>query len=715
MPAPAIRIRIGASVDAGAMKAFEAIEKRASKAQAMLARASAAGARDQTKAADQAARAQIRGQDLVAKQGKLAADGWARSLIAIGKVAERELNRQARAQARAQTQAGQRFAQNVSHRATRFLTPNAPLGSIASNAARDIARGLGIDFSMGGGLQRNRSLETETIGLAQQERIATGGKTRGAKGFESMARASGAQFGTDPTQPLSLARAFTAKTGEFGQIDDLLKRFMPLAVASGTGFEDMGAAAGAFFEQVKHLPDAMARTEKGMRAIIGQTAVGSVEMPDFAVQMGKVAANANKFEGDVGENIVKMAALAQLSISTGGAANAAQAATGVGSMANTFGKAARIAKFKEHGVDIFTDKSQTKLRDPMEVIKDTFRKTQGNIPQIAEMFADTYGRKPITALGAHFNAAGGGEAGIEAIDKALKKFMTTTLSESAQQQNLADHMESTSVKAQLFQNRLDEISAKVATKLLPALEQAGPGLLKFAEAVGAVSTWVVDNPKKAIAGAIAASFARAGVESVLRSGMERMILGPAGGAGGGIGGAGRGAKVGNLAGNLGAAGTIASLAVTTLVVGMATIDYLVDRSKAEEAKRFASNINSMNQEGEVRTLVDKGKLGEAANKQAQIVKDRQKNLAATEEAQPGFFTKSFEKFIDPIALLIEQFDPAVAGALGSRDDANKKVLADQKAELAQSRAALQQILNTLSGGLTINNFPGQKDWGRDWQ
>lgn len=687
MPAPPIRIRIGASVDASVDRAFASVEKRAARAQAMVVRGQEQGARTAAREAEKAATAQERAQDRVARHGRRSADEWARAMRSVGKVAEQELNRQARAQQRANRSAGMRFAERTSHRTTRFLTPNAPLGSMASQAARDIARGVGVDPTFSGALERNRGLESQAIGLAQQERIATGGTSAGPKHFEQVARQAGKELGVVPTQALELARAFTGKTGEFSQIEAVLKRLGPMAIASGTGFEDMGAAAGFFFNQVKHLPNALEVTEQGLRAIIGQTAVGSVEMPDFAREMGRVAANANKFQGNRAENITKLAALAQLSIESGGATSAADAARSVAAFGNTFGKGARIDAFKSAGVDLFTDKSQTQMRDPFEIIKDSFRKTGGNIPQLSNMFADTLGRKPVAALGQAFQAAGGGEAGIKAVDAALKRYMSTTLSADAQQKNMNDHLNSTTVKAQLFQNRLDEIAEKVATKLLPALEKVGPDLLGFAESLGKLTTWVIENPKKTIALAITASIARAGIESAIRSGIERLIVGPGGN---------RAPSVGNAAGALGGAAVALSIAGAVVSVASITAEQLVAKTMELQEQARNESMGAHELERKAAELQEKGDLPGAAKLLEQAREKRH-------EAAGAIMSESERGPLENLIHRIEQLIRPEHVQDVEVDQARRLEL--QQAALEDTRQQLRDLNARIAGGITVNNMP----------
>lgn len=487
---------------------------------------------EQEKAAKAAVKAHDRAQKEIQRAFAATTAAAEREAAKQTRDAEREAKKQSRILEReASRQVGirEKFAERTSHRATRFFFPP-PSGIIgaAGRIAGDVMRGAGVDLSISGGVSRAVSLQTGGIGLANQERIATGA-TQGSGFYAGLARKTGADRSVDPEQVMNMIRGFTGKTGDFGAAAKMADPLTSIGTASGASLDEMGDAAGFVYNQLNKLPDAANRTIAVMRGIVGQTAVGAVEMKDYATQMGRIAANANKFEGSVDTNIMKMSALAQLSIESGGATSAADAARAVGSFANTFGKNARIKAFKGAGVDLFTDKSQTTLRDPFEIVRDSFRKTKGNIPQLADMFADTLGRKPITSLGMAYKNAGGGEAGIAAITAALNKYMSAQLTPETERKNNEDYANSDAAKAQRFQNNLDKVVASAADKVFPALEKLAPQALAVADAFGKVVGYVADNPIKSVILALVAAIGRAGLESVLRAAIEKQIMGVGGG------------------------------------------------------------------------------------------------------------------------------------------------------------------------------------------
>lgn len=506
-------------------KAFVAAEKTAIKSAQKIQS-------EQEKAAKAAAKAHERAQKEIQKQlaattrvVEREAAKQARTVEREAKSAAKAVEREAKREANRQVGIRERFAERTGYRATRLLFP--PPSGIFGSATRiagDVMRGAGVDLSISGGVSRAVSLQSGAIQVANQERIATG-KSKGSAFYERLSRDAGDVKSVDPSKVMGMVNQFVGKTGAFDDAAKITQKLTSLGTASGSDLNELGDAAGYVYNQLKDLPDAGEKTIEVLRGIVGQTAIGAVNMPDYAKQLGRIAANASKFEGNRGDNISKLSAFAQLAIESGGASSPADAARSTGALADNFGKAARLKAFKKAGIDVFTDKSQTLIRDPIEIIKDSFRKTKGNIPQLADLFASTIGRKPITALGNAYTAAGGGEAGIRAIQAKYDTYRNAQLTPETERKNNEDYANSDAAKAQRFQNNLDKVVASAADKVFPALEKLAPKALAVADAFGKVVGYVADNPVKSVILALVAAIGRAGLESVLRAAIEKQIMG----------------------------------------------------------------------------------------------------------------------------------------------------------------------------------------------
>lgn len=611
-------------------------------------------ARAEVRAAEKAARARVQAETRANREIERAFAATSRANereeTKRTRTAERELNKQQRAR--------ETFASRVSHRATRFLFPP-PMGILgaASRLAGGLLRGAGIDTSIQGGMGRAIALNSGAVGLSNQERITTG-QTRGAGYYENLARNTGDKFSQRPEAVLDLVRSFTGKTGDFGAADKMSEQLTSISVASGADLNEMGDAAGYVYNQLKNIPGAAEKTIAVMRGIVGQTAVGAVEMKDYAKQMGRVAANAQSFEGDVSKNILKLSALTQLNIESGGATSAADAARGTVSFANTFGKGARLKQFEKAGVRVYTDdtvvngrvvagKERTTKRDPFELLKDSFRATKGNVPQLANMFADVLGRKPLMALGGAFKAAGGGEAGIAAVEKSFGRYMNAQLSPETEKKNLADYKNSPAAKAQAFQNNLDKIVATMATRVIPSLERLAPKALTLADALGKLIGYVTENPFKALSAALTLAIGRAFLEAKLRNSIERtavnsgsgMLPGASGGTRltGGVSVPGTGAAIngGGLGvfGNFVAALQIATAAVVAFQAGMVVIDAWIASKEKKQNADAIENANAGGLEGKFQASANNTKLARTPEEKAQLVAYQAKLAKRVQDAE----------------------------------------------------------------------------------
>jgi hypothetical protein len=765
----AIRIRVGAVVSEQELsKAFNTAEKRAQKAhQNMLreqrkaaaasekesqrkARAEEKAAKQIESAAARVARTQIREQQKLANAANALQQQRSRALFAMYQAEERaatraqerirrELEKTARAAQRAadrdrrsservQVRRGESFARRTSHRASRFLMPEAPIGSMAMRGLGDVARGAGVDLSIQGGVQRSVELQTAATALANQERIATG-KTRGAGSFAALGRKIGDQTFSDPGQSLALASTFAARTGTYGNLEEITPQLASLARASGAKFDEVGSAAGMVFNQLKNEPDAIQKTIDVMRTVIGQSAEGAVEMADYASQIGRISAGAFKFAGDRGRNIAALSALTQISMERG-ATSAADAARSTGSFVSTLGKGARLEQFEAAGVPVYTTDTvsdgtatdasgnriakgkvvpgelRTVLRPLEDIIKDSFRQTGGDIPTMGRMFMDVLGRKGVESLGAEFQAAGGGEKGIEAIQRVFDRYMRATISKDVEKKNIDDVGNTPEARAKKFQNELDKVTESVLARLLPALEAAGPAILKFAQVVGSVATWAVENPKTAIAGAITMSIARAGLESTFRAGIERLMLGANNEKAG---------KLGKTVGAIGGVGTVAALALTAIQVAAIYADAIYDEQREQATKELEAGLSADDLQIAVMKALKEGDMASAQKLQEKAITKREEEINFHRNQK----LEGFDKFLDDMAGgAIRTFgNEAASNALDSAEAVNKQLGERQVKQLAEAHAQLAAINEALTNGIKVEvtNQPGGDIPGRDSQ
>ena len=435
----------------------------------------------------------------------------------------REREQSIKSQQREEVRTRRNFAERTSHRAVRFLFPP-PSGIIGSarRTASDMLRGAGVDFSVGSSVSRNVALSMQLARL--QNQAGLNGQSVSHGELEGAVKGSADKYGFDRGDAASALGAFADRTGDMKLGTDVLPQLAERAAASGSSLQDMLSAAGEVAMNLGPVKDKAKALVGVLDAMTIQGAKGAIEMKDLARSgMARIASGAGRYEGDAAQNMVKLGALAQLARQSGGASSPAEAATAVARMTDQFTTGARIKQFKAHGVDVFSSTEKGQIRDPISIIKDALLKTGGNPEALKKMFMSSIGAKPVMALAKEFNSAGGGAKGVAAVDKLLAGFMQSANIQSKLDAANARRDQEVATKAQKFQNKLDDVTAKMAGELLPALEGMAEPALKVANAFAGLVTWATRNPGQAIVAAITASIARAGLESAFRAAIERAI------------------------------------------------------------------------------------------------------------------------------------------------------------------------------------------------
>lgn len=742
MSPPPVRIRIGGELDGSLARSLATAQSQIGRAEKQIQRDKKAT----TSVAEQEARKQLRAQQALTRAAESldrqrarglfqqyraqeqaaerAARVEERSRARAGAAARAEFEKTARAAARAiekerrererdekrsfrrSVRDGESFARRTSHRATRFLQPEAPIGPMVMRGLGDVARGAGVDFSIQGMVARNVDLQRQATDLSnsgyQAGDAGPNGQRVDPRALVQQARTVGGELGIDAGEALSGLAQFQKITGDLATGRALLADMARLAKATGTDLGDMAAAAANVSNGLGDTPDKAKVLDQVMRTIAGQGKLGAVEISDMAVQMARVAASASKFSGDRGQNIAKMGALAQIARAEGGAPSAAESARSVGGFAATLQKTARIKAFKAEGIDVFSDKTKTAFKDPIELIKESLLATGGDLQKMNKLFMDVVGARAVGGLQKTFVGAGGGDQGLKAVDAVISKMLKAQVSQKEIQESAERASDTTAAKAARFQNELDKVTEGVMANLVPALEKAGPSVLAFADTVGKVATWTVNNPKTAIAAAISASIARAGIESTLRAGIERMLLGPTGPGGTGT----RVGTLGSVAGKAGGFLTIASMGVTTLTVGMAMIDQWYANAQQEQRASVEKGVEASNLSGEARALAGSGDLQGAFAKQKAVVAAKEQELAMTQSQKSGPLLGAFEKYF--AYATIGGWSAGGGEGLKARDAALERATETQQRELAESRAVLIRIAEAIEKQPLPQSAPSER-------
>lgn len=467
---------------------------------------------------------------------------------------------------------------------------------------RDVARGLGVDFSLGNSIERNVEFQRRVTELSNQGFNPSEGKARIAPSeIAAQIKSATDATGFGRLQGTEGLNAFVAKTGDLQTGLNLLKDLGMVAKASGSDLNDLASAAGDAYSALGDDMSAEQKTKRVsdiMRVLAGQGKIGAVEIGDLATQMAKLGTSATAFQGDPSRNMAFMGALAQMSRKTGGSASATQAATSVSAFVNTLRTPARMKAFQNAGVDIL-DKQTGEFRDPEQIILASLAKTQADPEQWKKLFANVQGARAVEGAATIYRrsraaALNGGAsedeanvAGLQSVKGEFDRFRKIAMGDAELKESFGMRMGNDDSKAQLAQNRLDDVAERMGQKLVPALEKLEPHVLKLAEAFASMVSWAAENPGKAIVGAVVLGVGKAFAEVSFMKLAERAF---AGGGGGGKPGAGGATGAAGGMGNLAAGLTIAAAAVTITAAGVQLIDEgFKAREAADAAQRTSAN------------------------------------------------------------------------------------------------------------------------------
>jgi len=365
---------------------------------------------------------------------------------------------------------------------------------------------------------------------------------RGVRGFSGM-------------EGLNAMGKFVDITGDLDAARRALPELGKLALATGTEFDELAAAAGnAFIPLSDQIQDPKKRLDalmSTMRSIAGMGGVGAVEIKDLATEMAGLAAATNKFKGDPADLMKSVTAMAQAARQRGGAASAAEAVTSVSRF--TMDAVNNADKFKRAGVNVFADKGKTKLADPQEIMVQMLRKTGGDLTKVNKLFG-VYGERAVAGFSPLYTQAGGGQAGEDAVRAEFKRLKAAELTPAQMEQRAGSRMGDADVK---FKEAMKNFNAAVGKELLPVVTQLlarftelTPEIGKAAKSFADLLLWLASNPWKGLGVVVAASLAKEIAVAKIPTLIERLIKGSGGSSGvpkvpgsGGSGGSGLGKSV----------------------------------------------------------------------------------------------------------------------------------------------------------------------------
>jgi len=550
--------------------------------------------KERTKAAEREAREKVRAYIKADREIERARKDAFRQM----EVAERAANERALQWVRTREREETESARRVAAMRQRFL------GAVGVAAGRGISQGIsgvmgatrsvaGTVMQLGGGFSVADSVRkaTEASGLAAD--IANSGLIPAGPGVRTenttkkstadilgAARGTAVEYGMDTQEALGGLQKFVGVSGDLHMGMQLLPQLAQLARATGSSLEDVAAAAGNVAMNLGDVDKDGSKTMAVLRGVAAQGKLGAVEMRDLASQMAKLTAAAGQFSGDEVQNILMMGVLAQEARGKGGAASPQMAATAVAGFVNTLKTPARIAQFKERGIDVF-DPTTKLLKDPRQIILQSLEKTQGDPEAMKKMFANVMGERAVTGFANIYRKGeaeqkGSGKAKVEAEFARLSGVMTSQdVARAASDRMRESDAQMAKVMAEFDRAVAEKLVPKlldmvpVIEKLIPifidlnaqALPQFVDLIKTLADVVGAHKDLIHDIASHPIGAIMAFEVTKSIGQAALGEAIKSVLLRTIGGAGGGAPGA--------LGAGVGAAGALTAVGATAAVAGLA--------------------------------------------------------------------------------------------------------------------------------------------------
>jgi len=493
-------------------------------------------------------------------------------------------------------------AKQVGYWTMRNFSPVTPTLEMGSRIAGDLTRGAGINMDtsalVASHVQRQQALTDLSNAAFMPGDSGANGKRVSADALMGDVRNVGQKYAVDYEAAIEGLQKFTAKTGDLDSGRKILGDMAALSKATGANMDDVIDAAGDVSNALGDIPDKGAKIAPIMRALATQGKLGAVEMKDLATQMAKLGAGSTQFKVSKGTKdayggkedaeimIAQMGALTQMARAKGGAASATQAATSIGSFTATFSKSKRRKEFKAAGIDVDN-------MDPRAIILAALEKTKGDKEGMGKLFADAGARRAVKGFETVYSQTGGThDQKMAAVAAEFDKLAKASMGEVEMRDSLANALETSQSKVTNFNNKMKDVGDRVAEKLLPALERLAPAVERGANAFGDFLVWATSNPGKAVGAALAASFAKAVAENVIRNAAEKAFDGL------------KTKAEATKGGSLGAAGAglaIAAVAIEVANIGMAKIDSYSDAKAKEEGNIAGTDANAQSLVGHVQS------------------------------------------------------------------------------------------------------------------
>lgn len=538
-----LRLRVGAALDASFNTVMATIVESAKRARRQIATELAAGAKEGARAQVSAGKEASTAITNVAKTAKQQADAMAKDVLRTAKAnvrdrvalekaglaeVERDLKAHNRARAALAKENTKNEDANKSKGSPRDLSRGGALlmrmgGAALGMGARMVGSAfgaMGVDTSLQGQMHGSIHREKMAVDIASQGYIGSGKGPKGSQSYTDpnaimdQAKAVGNATGTETKDVLEGLDKFVKMTGDLETARNSMAEIGKIAKANGADMGDMMEAAANVSIAMGDMENKGPALGALMRTIAGQGHLGAVAIKDMASQMGKLTAQANFFKIDpmsaetlkkagvtdeVGQRVAIMGAMAQYARAKGGRITSQQATQSSMAFIRDLANPTEVKRMKEQGLDVYADSGHTKVRDPLQMMLEVFKKGQvkGGVNRdiINRVFGNKQSRAVAEAMSQDYNKEYGNaeKSGItdetkkhqfamEALTETFQNYLRVTQSNAEVQMKFDAAMNTTISKANIMNNNIGSVADQLKSTLMPALEALAPVLIDLAGA-----------------------------------------------------------------------------------------------------------------------------------------------------------------------------------------------------------------------------------------
>ncbi|HEY6461016.1 MAG TPA: hypothetical protein VIY73_12720 [Polyangiaceae bacterium] len=499
-----------------------------------------------------------------------------RSSEMAGRIAEKE--------AAAETRARQKIARATNSGMGRGLGRGIHYAGLAAGAMA-----IGGGFAVADAVSQQLAAERSAALLVNQ--VTTGGAApAGANVANILQQASAVSVASGMSKEAliggTLEYSRKAKGGDFKGAMANMGFFAKLSRVTGTDINEIAGAAGTLQSQNQDLGSG--DMQQMLLDVYAQGKAGSLSMTDVAKQMGTLASTRSSYAGKAADNQRKLLALGQLAAPEGSVEEAGTYIKDLTSEAGAHRKSTKGVRGLE-SMGVKFDK-YGRMESPEQMITSVFKGTGGDITQIEKIFGKR-GTALFRALQPSYTAAGGGDAGLAAVQKQMATVTGATMTTGSLDKQNAEVMNTNAEKIDAAFNKLRDT---LGDKLEPALEKIANKAPELAETLGKVAdagadllSWLVDNKWEGLAALVGGAIVKEIVAAQIGQTIGKAIeTGAATKLSGGI--------------------SVASAGITAAMVTMMVVDMVAEADVKQQRADVAETDAASNMAGNVLGTVRRG-------------------------------------------------------------------------------------------------------------